>query len=76
MKQEYLRAYQLMSELAVINQMPDTLAKATCWQKWNRKAIEWAALANPSCSRLSLVQSTSRPFQQNHVVTDPQALKI
>lgn len=76
MKQDYIRAYTLMSELAVINQMSDSVAKATRWHAWNHKAIEWARLTNPPCSRLQLVQSTSHLPQQNHVAVNQQASKI
>ena len=76
MKQDYIRAYLLMSELAMINQMPDSIAKAMCWHEWNHKAIEWARVTNPSCSRLQLVLSTSPPPQQNHGAVDLRASKI
>ncbi|MFT5879584.1 MAG: hypothetical protein ACI86X_000688 [Moritella sp.] len=78
MKQYYIRAYQLMSELAVINQMSDSVAKATRWYAWNLKAIEWAELANPSCSHshLQLVQLTSHLPQQNHAAVNQRASKI
>lgn len=75
MKQDYIRAYQLVSEFVAINNMPDSVAKAVQWHDWSIKAQEWERVAKPRRARLQIVQSTCHPLQQNHDVINPLTLK-
>jgi len=72
---KYIRAYQLMEELIIINQMPDSLEKARIWRAWNIELMEWGGdiKQTGSRSRLHLVQSISRPLQQNHGALNQKA---
>jgi len=72
---KYIRAYKLMEELILINQMPDSLEKAKVWRAWNIKAMEWGGdiKLSGSRSRLHLVQSISHPVQQNHDALNQKA---
>lgn len=72
---KYIRAYKLMEELILINQMPDSLEKARIWRAWNTKAMEWGGdiKLSDSRSRLHLVQSVSHPVQQNHGALNQKA---
>lgn len=75
MKQDYIRAYQLLSEFAVIKNMPDSVAKAVEWHAWSIKADEWERVAKPRRAHLQLAQSTCRPLQQSHDVINLPTLK-
>lgn len=75
MKQDYIRAYKLLSEFTAINNMPDSVAKAAQWHTWSIKAEEWEREVKPRRVHLQIVQSACRPLPQNHDVINPLALK-
>ena len=75
MKQDYIRAYKLLSEFTAINNMSDSVAKAAQWYAWSIKAQEWEREVKPRRARLQLVQSTCHPLQQNHDAISPLTLK-
>lgn len=76
-EQSYFQSYRLMAELAIINNMPETVERAKRWKAWNEKAIAWAdSLSQPETHPLlQLVQSAPRPLPQNRDETSQQALK-
>lgn len=60
MEQDYIRAYQLVSEFVDIDNMPDSVAKAVQWHEWTVKAVAWQREAKPHRVHLQIVQSTCR----------------
>lgn len=75
MKQDYIRAHQLLSEFVAISNMPDSVAKAVQWHDWTIKAQEWERVAKPHRARLQIVQSACHLLPQNHDVINLPALK-
>lgn len=75
MKQDYIRAHQLVSEFVAIDDMPDSVAKAVQWHAWTVKAIAWGSDTKPRRAHLQIVQSTCRPLQQNRDVISQPTLK-
>jgi hypothetical protein len=76
MEQDYIRAYQLLSEFTDIINMPDSVSKAVQWHEWTVKAEAWNNVAKPRRAHLRLAQSICHLQQQNHDVISPLTLKI
>jgi len=75
MKQDYIRAYKLLSEFTAINKMSDSVAKAAQWHAWSIKAEEWEREVKPRRAHLQIVQPTCHPLQQNHDVISLPTLR-
>lgn len=66
MEQRYIQAHRLVLEVAEIEAIPDSVAKALRWRQWKVKAHLLAKQPLRSPHHLQLAQSSVRPVEQNH----------